>query len=167
MLKVLAAALIGTIAGVALMVIVIVWAGPTENASSVGLGTSLVTTAGGATTTPTTTGTTGTGGGTTSGGGGGNAANGKAVFLANGCSSCHTFAPAGATGTIGPNLDALKASAQKAGQSLDAYIHTSIVDPNAYITPGYQPNIMPQTFGTQLSATDIADLVAFLSQNQS
>ena len=170
MLKVLTAALIGTVAGVALMVIVIVWSGTTtDNASSVGLGTTVATTAGGATTTPATTGTGGgttCGGTTTGGGGGGNAANGKAVFLANGCSSCHTFAPAGATGTIGPNLDALKASAQKAGQSLDAYIHTSIVDPNAFISPGYQANIMPQTFGTQLSASDIADLVAFLSQNQ-
>ena len=150
------------------MVIVIVWTGTTtDNASSVGLGTTLVTTAGGATT-PATTGTGGgtTGGGTTTGGGGGNAANGKAVFLANGCSSCHTFTAAGSTGTIGPNLDSLAANAKKAGQSLDAYIHTSIVDPNAFISPGYQANIMPQTFGTQLSASDIADLVAFLSQNQ-
>jgi cbb3-type cytochrome c oxidase subunit III len=41
--------------------------------------------------------------------GGGTAAgpNGKQIFSAN-CASCHTLKAAGATGTIGPNLDALK-----------------------------------------------------------
>jgi mono/diheme cytochrome c family protein len=165
MLKVLAAALIGTVAGVAVMVILIVWTGTTTpDASSIGLGTSAVTTAGGATSTPATSGSSGTGGSTSSGGG--NAANGKSVFAANSCSTCHTFTAAAATGTIGPNLDGLTADAQKAGKPLDAFIHESIVDPNAYIAPGYQPSIMPQTFGTTLSASDIADLVAFLSQNQ-
>ena len=30
---------------------------------------------------------------------------GEAVFNSAGCASCHTFEPAGATGTVGPNLD--------------------------------------------------------------
>jgi cbb3-type cytochrome c oxidase subunit III len=34
--------------------------------------------------------------------------NGEAIFKAN-CSSCHTLAAAGATGTVGPNLDQLAA----------------------------------------------------------
>jgi mono/diheme cytochrome c family protein len=33
--------------------------------------------------------------------------NGEAIFKAK-CASCHTLAAAGATGTIGPNLDQLK-----------------------------------------------------------
>ena len=33
---------------------------------------------------------------------------GKAVFTSAGCSGCHTLKAAGATGTIGPNLDQLK-----------------------------------------------------------
>lgn len=33
--------------------------------------------------------------------------NGQAIFKAN-CASCHTLAAAGATGTVGPNLDQLK-----------------------------------------------------------
>jgi mono/diheme cytochrome c family protein len=46
--------------------------------------------------------TTETDGGAT----GGDAAAGKEVFLGSaGCGSCHTFADAGTTGTIGPNLD--------------------------------------------------------------
>jgi mono/diheme cytochrome c family protein len=42
-------------------------------------------------------------------GGGGKAAapDGKAIFAAN-CASCHTLKAAGATGTVGPNLDQLK-----------------------------------------------------------
>jgi mono/diheme cytochrome c family protein len=38
---------------------------------------------------------------------GGNATDGKTIFSTN-CSSCHTLAAAGASGTIGPNLDQLK-----------------------------------------------------------
>ena len=30
---------------------------------------------------------------------------GEAIFNSAGCASCHTFAPAGSTGTVGPNLD--------------------------------------------------------------
>jgi mono/diheme cytochrome c family protein len=33
---------------------------------------------------------------------------GKAVFTSAGCSGCHTLKAAGATGTVGPNLDQLK-----------------------------------------------------------
>jgi len=48
---------------------------------------------------------------TTTGGGGGNAnlvAQGKQVFQSAGCTSCHTLKDAGATGTVGPNLDEKK-----------------------------------------------------------
>jgi mono/diheme cytochrome c family protein len=41
----------------------------------------------------------------------GDPAAGKAVFTGSaGCSSCHTLADAGATGTVGPNLDQAKPS---------------------------------------------------------
>jgi mono/diheme cytochrome c family protein len=33
---------------------------------------------------------------------------GKAIFASQGCGGCHTLKAAGATGTIGPDLDALK-----------------------------------------------------------
>jgi mono/diheme cytochrome c family protein len=42
-----------------------------------------------------------------SGGGTVSAAAGKTVFQSN-CSSCHTLADAGASGSVGPNLDQLK-----------------------------------------------------------
>jgi outer membrane protein assembly factor BamB len=46
---------------------------------------------------------------TTTAAAGGGTADGKAVFTEN-CASCHTLAAAGATGTVGPNLDQLKPS---------------------------------------------------------
>jgi mono/diheme cytochrome c family protein len=89
----------------------------------------------------------------------GKAPNGKIVFSAQGCGSCHTFKAASATGTVGPDLDtALK------GKDT-AFVHESIVDPNKEIAPGYQPNIMPQNFGQTLTPTQINDLVAFLTQS--
>jgi cbb3-type cytochrome c oxidase subunit III len=51
---------------------------------------------------------TSTGGGSTSGGGA--AADGEAIFAEAGCGSCHTLKAAGATGTVGPNLDDAKPS---------------------------------------------------------
>jgi mono/diheme cytochrome c family protein len=41
---------------------------------------------------------------------GGPAVNGKQVFASAGCASCHTLKDAGATGTVGPDLDQLKPS---------------------------------------------------------
>ena len=43
----------------------------------------------------------------------GDPAAGKAVFTSAGCTSCHTLADAGATGTVGPNLDAASPSDDK------------------------------------------------------
>jgi cytochrome c oxidase subunit 2 len=100
---------------------------------------------------------------TTTGGGGltGNPEAGKQIFTATAqppCASCHTLKEAGATGTVGPNLDdVLK------GKDAD-FIHQSIVDPNAVIASGYTAGIMPPTFGQQLNDQQLADLVAFLVQ---
>lgn len=41
---------------------------------------------------------------------GGDATAGKQVFETAGCKGCHTLKDAGATGTVGPNLDAAKPS---------------------------------------------------------
>ena len=68
---------------------------------------------------------------------------GKAVFEANGCASCHTLKAAGATGKVGPDLDGLPADAEKAGKPFEEYVRESIVDPNAYVVPGFQKGIMP------------------------
>ncbi len=104
-------------------------------------------------------------GGQASGGGssGAAAALGKTTFASAGCGGCHTFTPAGTDAQVGPDLDNLAADAKKAGEPEDAYIEQSIVDPNAVIVSGYQPGVMPTTFGQTLSAQEIDGLVAFLS----
>ena len=94
----------------------------------------------------------------------GDPAAGKSVFSAQGCSSCHTYGPAGSHGTVGPNLDNLAADATKANQgSLADYTHASIADPDAYLVPGFPKGVMP-SYGNQLSDQQIADLVAFLTK---
>jgi len=69
---------------------------------------------------------------------------GKAVFDSAGCKGCHTLQAAGATGTVGPNLDQLKPP------------YARIV---LQVTDGGK--IMPK-FGGQLSATQIHDVAAFV-----
>ena len=110
--------------------------------------------------TTTTTGTT-----TTAAGATGDPAAGKSVFSSAGCAACHTFKAASSTGTIGPDLDHLADYAQKAGEPLAQFTHEAIVSPPAkYVPSGFPTNAMPTTFGSSLSATQLNDLVAFLTQ---
>jgi cytochrome c551/c552 len=103
---------------------------------------------------------------TTSAAAAGDATAGKAVFSSAGCTACHTFKPAAATGTVGPDLDNLTAYAQKAGVPLAQYVHDAIVSPPAkYVPPGFPTNAMPTSFGSSLSAKQLTDLVAFLTQS--
>jgi cytochrome c oxidase subunit II len=97
------------------------------------------------------------------GGGGGGAGAAKATFASNGCDSCHTFKPAGATGKVGPDLDKLPEEAQRAGKPLQQFIRESIVDPNAYIEPGFPRGIMPDSFGTTIPKDQLDALVAYLA----
>ena len=91
----------------------------------------------------------------------GDAAAGKPLFAAQGCNGCHTYAPAGSNASVGPNLDNLEQDAQEANRgSVEEYAHESLVDPNAYVVPGFQPT-MPSY--DQLSQKQLADLVAFLT----
>jgi mono/diheme cytochrome c family protein len=165
MIKVLTAGLIGTAVGIAVMVIVIVSQGTTtSDSSAIGLTLSVSTATPSSAASSAPSGSTST----TGGGGGGDATAGKAVFTgAAGCAGCHTFTAAGSSGMIGPNLDNVSADdAASGGAPLDDFIKESIVDPDKYIAKGYTAGIMPTTFGSSLSSADIANLVAFISENQ-
>jgi mono/diheme cytochrome c family protein len=74
----------------------------------------------------------------------GDAAAGKATFSKAGCTGCHTLQAAGATGTVGPNLDQVKP---------DYRLATSRV------TNG--KGVMP-SFKGQLSDQEIANVAAFV-----
>lgn len=83
---------------------------------------------------------------------------GATVFEEQGCGGCHTFTPAGATGTTGPPLDStLK------GQS-EQYIEQQIVDPNSDIVQDYPPDVMPQTYGEDLTPEQLQGLVRYLAE---
>jgi cytochrome c oxidase subunit 2 len=95
------------------------------------------------------------------GGGGGGGPSAKALFVSNGCNGCHTFKPAGANGTVGADLDKLAEEARRAGKPLEEFIRESIVNPNAYVEPGYQKGVMPGTYSS-LPKAQLDALVQFL-----
>jgi mono/diheme cytochrome c family protein len=82
---------------------------------------------------------------------------GLKVWAAQGCGSCHSFAPAGATATIGPNL-----SNSLGGRSRD-YIRESIVAPNAKVGGG-GTSIMPEGFAKRMSKAELDALVEFIAK---
>ena len=91
---------------------------------------------------------------------------GKALFVSNGCDGCHTFKPAGAKGTVGPDLDKLPDFARRAGKPLEQFIRESIVNPDAYVEPGYPKGVMPSTFAS-LPPAQIDALVKYLQRGRS
>jgi cytochrome c oxidase subunit II len=80
---------------------------------------------------------------------------GKTLFTQQ-CGSCHRLADAGTEGEVGPDLDKVLV-----GKDAD-FIHESIVNPNDEIAPGYQPDVMPQTFGESLTDAQLRSLVEYL-----
>jgi mono/diheme cytochrome c family protein len=93
---------------------------------------------------PTATETTGTetGGGQAEG----DPAAGKAVYASAGCGGCHTYGPAGSTGTIGPNLDDSNADFDAAYDQIEK-------------GGGGMP-----AFGDRLSDEEIANVTAFVTE---
>ena len=98
----------------------------------------------------------------------GDAAPGEALFeqtmigSAPGCSVCHSTDSN--HGIVGPSLAgvASRAGQRVPGQTAEQYLRTSILDPNAYIVPGYAANGMYQDFAKVLTDKQVNDLVAYL-----
>jgi mono/diheme cytochrome c family protein len=90
------------------------------------------------------------------------AKSGEQIFTAAGCAGCHTFSPAGSNGTIGPDLNDLKAAAGKyaKGKTPEEYVQESIVQPDAFIVPGFG-NAMP-SFQGRLTDKQVQTLVEYL-----
>ncbi|MGI8606458.1 MAG: c-type cytochrome [Gaiellaceae bacterium] len=86
----------------------------------------------------------------------GDAEAGESVFTDAGCGACHTFAAAGSSAEVGPDLD------ESLQGKDEQYIYDSIVNPDAQITEGFQPGVMPKNYGEQLEDEQLGDLVAFL-----
>jgi mono/diheme cytochrome c family protein len=74
----------------------------------------------------------------------GNAAAGAKVFASAGCGGCHTLKAAGASGTVGPNLDQVKPALVK--------IQTQVINGGGPMPP----------FKGQLSNQQIADVAQYV-----
>jgi cbb3-type cytochrome c oxidase subunit III len=83
---------------------------------------------------------------TTTTGGKAAAPDGKQIFASN-CATCHTLKAAGATGTVGPNLDTLKPSESK--------VETQVTNGGG---------VMP-AFKSTLTAAEIKAVATFVSSN--
>jgi nitric oxide reductase subunit C len=86
---------------------------------------------------------------------------GQRMFQAN-CSSCHSTEKDMVL--VGPSIAGLASRAGNtvAGLDAEAYIRQSILEPEAYQNEGFPSNIMPATYGQQLSEEDINALVSYL-----
>ena len=76
----------------------------------------------------------------------GDPAAGKPLFQSKGCTACHTLKDAGATGTVGPNLDEVKPTV---GIAVDRLLNGK----------GAMPS-----FKSQLTTKQIADVAAYVVQ---
>lgn len=102
---------------------------------------------------------------------------GEALFrsVTPACAACHSIAPG--VNLAGPTLAGLATTAEKTLQSpeytgkattVEEFIHESIVEPSAYLHPGAMysadgVSFMPTTYGTDLTAEQIDNLVAYLA----
>jgi cytochrome c553 len=84
------------------------------------------------------------------------AADGLNVWIANGCGSCHTFKPAGATGPLAPDLQQTLKGKNR------SYVMQSIVAPNAVAAPGYSTGMMPDNFAKRIAPQDLELLTDFI-----
>jgi ferredoxin/coenzyme F420-reducing hydrogenase delta subunit len=79
-----------------------------------------------------------------------------------GCRLCHSLDPD--VVLVGPSFAgiAIRAASRVPGLSAEEYIRQSILEPNAYVVPGFPAGQMVQNLGDVLSDEQVDDLVAFL-----
>ena len=92
------------------------------------------------------------------------------------CVACHIQAPVGpgwlaTADNATPKGEGIGTRAQHrykdsgytgVATSAEGYLLESIIKPNAFVVSGFQPNIMPQDFGTRMKPQDLADIIAYL-----
>lgn len=92
---------------------------------------------------------------------------------APGCVVCHSLESE--VVKVGPSHAGIAARASTILQSPDyggeaktveGYIRESILSPDVYVAEGFPSGLMYQDYGELLSEQDLADLVAFIMENQ-
>lgn len=105
----------------------------------------------------------------------GNAANGEELYMSTtigeanlpGCTTCHNVEPTDdplQPSPVGPSHYGLadRAGDYVEGLSAEEYLRQSIVEPNAHVVEGFQPDVMPQNYEDGLTGEQIDNLVAYL-----
>jgi mono/diheme cytochrome c family protein len=102
----------------------------------------------------------------------GDEANGKVLAEGTlGCAACHTLStvgPAWAGDATTPGIGTRAATRidepgyNGAATTAEMYLLESIVDTNAHLVSGFEPNVMPGTFANRLTPQDAADLIAYM-----
>lgn len=84
-----------------------------------------------------------------------------------GCFACHTTTLAPALAGTWTRVEEVRLQVpQFEGYTGEMYLAESIINPNHYIVPEFNP-LMPQTFGTRITPQQLADLIVYLhSQDQ-
>ena len=80
---------------------------------------------------------------------------GESLMTRHGCGACHKFGTQ--VGAIGPDLNTI--GAIRDSDSL----RRSILDPNAEISEGYTPNLMPPIYAAQLNSEELDLIVDYLA----
>lgn len=79
------------------------------------------------------------------------------------CAGCHVTSADGPD-ALGPRLGAMLARAENNAAGLEPadWLREAIVNPNAELTPGYQPGLMPDYYGERLSPAQIDAIILFM-----
>ncbi|MCS6292616.1 MAG: hypothetical protein H8J66_06030 [Nitrospira sp.] len=93
------------------------------------------------------------------------------IFTKAGCPVCHTIPGIpGANGQVGPPLTLGVTGAQRLADpsyrgrasTVHEYIVESVVDPSAFVVPGYPERTMPVWYGAKLSALALEKIAEYL-----
>ena len=92
-------------------------------------------------------------------------ARGRQLYRKLDCGRCHHIEGQG--GRLGPDLSHIGtvAATRQAGRSAEEHIRQSVLDPGAYIVPGYN-DVMPRGLALGLSARDLDALVQYLASHR-
>lgn len=89
------------------------------------------------------------------------------LYVAMACSGCHKLdqnQTPDNQGQPGPNQGNLHetAATRVPGEDAETYVYNSIVNPSAFVVPGYPDGIMPKDFKTKMSEEEIRSLVKWI-----
>jgi hypothetical protein len=95
------------------------------------------------------------------------------IFTRAGCPVCHQIPGiAGADGRVGPPLMLGTTGPQRLhdpayrgkAKSVHEYVVESVLEPSAFIAPGYPPDTMPTWYGAKLSALALEKIATYLER---